>query len=165
MASGRSYVIVRVNIHGDEAMDRLEGIKDRMKDFGPVFRWAGKHLERIYSENFTTMGLMAGRAMLKDAWPPLDAEYGAWKATRFPGAPPLVRTGELFRSVANMTRGPVNAISDHQAEFGISGKIAQWHQFGTENMPARKILFVPRDFDRDFGKKAEQYVAHGGNIT
>lgn len=165
MARKSTSVIVRVTVRADEAMDRIEGMNDRLKDFGPVFRWAQKHLERIYSENFTTMGLMSGRAMLKDAWPPLDPEYGAWKATRFPGAPTLVRTGELFRSVANMSRGPVNTISDHQAEFGVAGKIAQWHQFGTENMPARKIVFVPRDFDRDLGKKAEQYVVHGSKLT
>jgi len=158
-------VYIEINVKADEAMDRLEAMQDRMRDFGPVFKWAEKHLERIYSENFTTMGLMAAQAMLRNAWPPLDAEYGAWKSSRFPGAPTLVRTGELFKSVADMSSGPINKISDHQAEFGIAGRIAQYHQYGTSTMPARKIIFVPRNFDKDLGKKVEQYVVKGSELT
>ena len=156
---------VTINVKSDEAQDRLEGMLDRMKDFGPVLRHAGEKLERAFSENFTTMGMMSAKAMLKGAWPPLDPQYAAWKALRYPGAPPLVQTGELFRSVANLTKGPVNFVSDHEASFGVYGKIAKFHQYGTENMPARKIIFVPRDFDRDMGKAIPRYIKYGSQIT
>lgn len=156
---------IKVEIDTDEADDRLDNMMDRMKDFGPVLRHGGEKLERAYSENFTTMGLMSAKAMLKGAWPPLDPQYAAWKAMRYPGAPPMVQTGELFRSVANLTKGPINYISDHEATFGVVGKIPKFHQYGTENMPARKIIFVPRDFDRDMGKAVLRYVIHGSKIA
>jgi hypothetical protein len=70
----------------------------------------------------------------------------------------------LFRSVSNLTKGPVNSISDHEAVFGVVGKIPKFHQYGTENMPARKIIFVPKDFDRDMGKAVARYVTEGSKI-
>jgi phage gpG-like protein len=155
-------VIIRIDI--DEAKDRLDNMLDRMNDFSPILRHAGEKLERVYSENFTTMGAMSAKAMLRGAWPPLDPQYAAWKAMRYPGAPPLVQTGELFRSVSNLTKGPVNSISDHEAVFGVVGKIPKFHQYGTENMPARKIIFVPKDFDRDMGKAVARYVTEGSKI-
>lgn len=147
------------------AKDRLQNMKDRAQDFGPVLRWAGKTLERAYSKNFTTMGTMSARAMLSGAWPPLEPEYAAWKATRYPGAPTLVQTGELFRSVANMTSSPSNTMTDMEATFVVDSPIARFHQYGTEDMPARKIVFVPRDFDRDINKQTVKYIMQGSKLT
>lgn len=161
----RVQYVVRINVKSDEAQDRLEGMLDRMKDFGPVLRHAGEKLERAYSENFTTMGSMSAKAMLGGAWPPLDPQYAAWKAQRYPGAPPMIATGKLFRSLADLTKGPVNYVGDTTAEFGVIGKIPKFHQYGTENMPARKIIFVPRDFDREMGKAIARYVKHGSRLT
>jgi len=31
-------------------------------------------------------------------------------------------------------------------------------------MPARKIIFVPKDFDRDMGKAVARYVTEGSKI-
>jgi phage gpG-like protein len=152
---------VKILIEADAAKDRIQDIKDRAGNLKPVLKWAGEELERAYSANFTTMGLMSARAMLKGAWPPLNAGYAAWKATRYPGAPTLVQTGELFRSVSNITSNPESDIKDMSAEFVVPGKIAKFHQYGTENMPARKIIFVPRDFDRELNKKVTQYLKHG----
>lgn len=161
----KAHIRVKINVKSDEAQDRLEGMLDRTKDFGPVLRHAGEKLERAYSENFTTLGAMSAKAMLRGAWPPLDPQYAAWKAQRLPGAPPMVVSGKLFRSVSNLTRGPVNFVSDHEAEFGVVGSVPKFHQYGTENMPARKIIFVPRDFDRDMSRVIGRYIKHGGQIT
>jgi phage gpG-like protein len=152
---------VKILIEADAAQDRIQDVKDRAGNLKPVLKWAGEELERAYSSNFTTMGLISARAMLKGAWPPLNAEYGAWKATRYPGAPTLVQTGELFRSVANITQNSESNIDDMSAEFAVTGKIAKFHQYGTENMPARKIIFVPRDFDKELGKKTAKYLKYG----
>lgn len=154
-------VVVEITVDEDAAKDRIQDMRDRAGNFRPVLKWAGEKLERAYSENFTTMGLMSARAMLKGAWPPLDAGYASWKATRYPGAPMLVQTGELFRSVANISSNPYSNIEDMHAEFAVVGKIAKFHQYGTQNMPARKIIFVPRDFDRELGEKAADYVVNG----
>lgn len=154
-------VVVEIRVDEDAAKDRIQDMKDRAGNFRPVLKWAGETLERAYSENFTTMGLMSARAMLKGAWPPLNAGYGAWKATRYPGAPMLVQTGELFRSVSNITQNSESNIEDMSAEFAVKNKIAKFHQYGTENMPARRIIFVPRDFDRELGKKTANYIKYG----
>lgn len=166
MARKSTYVLIRIKYEGgDEVKERLQDIKDRANDFTPVLKWAGKELERAYSKNFTTLGAISATAMLKGAWPPLDAEYAAWKSTRYPGAPPMVQTGELFRSVASLTDSPRNLLSDTSATYVVDSPIARFHQFGTENMPARKIVFVPRNFDRDLGNKAVKYITEGSKMT
>jgi hypothetical protein len=103
--------------------------------------------------------------MLKGAWPPLDNEYASWKATKVPGATPLIFSGKLFRSVSSMNSSPKNSLSDMSATFVIDSPIAKFHQYGTQDMPSRKILFVPRDFDRDINKKASQYIVDGSKLT
>ena len=111
MAGKEVFVYIKdVDFHGEDAKDRLENMKDRAKKMSPVLHWAKNYLERAYSKNFTTMGSLSAKAMLKGAWPPLDEEYASWKFERVPGAPPLVLTGELFRSVANMASSPKNKI-------------------------------------------------------
>lgn len=160
------YVYVKdVDWRGKDAVDRLRNMRDRANDMGPVLRWAGKTLERAYSKNFTTMGALSAKAMLKGAWPPLDEEYASWKFTRVPGAPPLVLTGGLFRSVASLSSSPKNVITDMEATFTVDSPIAKFHQYGTQDMPARKIVFVPRDFDRDINKKTQQYIINGSKLT
>lgn len=158
-------VIIKVDVDNDEAQDRLQAMRKRSKNLKPVLKWAGERLERAYSANFTTMGALSARAMLRGAWPPLDPAYAAWKATRFPGAPTLVRTGGLLASVSNITSNPASNIDDMQATFAVVGKIPKFHQYGTENMPARKIIFVPRDFDREIGDKTAKFIKFGSKIT
>jgi hypothetical protein len=86
-------VIIRIDI--DEAKDRLDNMLDRMNDFSPILRHAGEKLERVYSENFTTMGAMSAKAMLRGAWPPLDPQYAAWKAMRLPCPPIPLHPGKI----------------------------------------------------------------------
>lgn len=160
------YVYVKdVDWKGKDAVDRLRNMRDRANNMRPVLHWAKNHLERAYSKNFTTMGALSAKAMLKGAWPPLDEEYAAWKFTHVPGAPPLVLTGELFRSVASMASSPKNVIESMEGTFAIDSPIAKFHQYGTQDMPARKILFVPRDFDRDINKQVTRYVVQGSKLT
>jgi hypothetical protein len=166
MAKKQVWVYISdVDFNGADAKDRLENMKDRAKNMRPVLNWAKNHLERAYSKNFTTMGSLSAKAMLKGSWPPLDEEYASWKFRNVPGAPPLVMTGKLFRSVANMASSPKNVISDMEGTFVIDSPIAKFHQYGTQDMPARKILFVPRDFDRDINKKVTKYVVEGSKLT
>lgn len=158
-------VIITVDVDNDEAQDRLQAMRDRSKNLKPVLRWAGERLERAYSANFSTMGSFSARAMLRGAWPPLDPAYAAWKAKRFPGAPMLVRTGGLMREVTDISSNPASRIDDMEADFAVVGKIPKFHQYGTENMPARKIIFVPRDFDRELGERTGKYIKLGSKIT
>jgi hypothetical protein len=52
-----------------------------------------------------------------------------------------------------------------EGTFIVDSPIAKFHQYGTQDMPARKILFVPRDFDRDINKKVTKYVIEGSKLT
>jgi hypothetical protein len=76
----------------------------------------------------------------------------------------MMITGELFRSVANMASSSKNVITEMEGTFVIDSPIARFHQYGTRDMPARKILFIPRDFDRDINKKTLQYVVQGSKL-
>jgi phage gpG-like protein len=164
MARQVTYSIV-VNVRSDEAFDRLEAMGDRVDNMRPVLKWGAEKLERAFSENFTMMGLMSARAMLKGAWEPLDPVYGAWKAVRFPGAPMLVQSGGLFRSIENISANSESKMTDQSVVLAVDSSIAKFHQYGTRHMPARPIVFIPRDFDREIGKKAGQYVKHGSRLT
>jgi len=162
---GTAYVELDVKVDIDEAHDRLEAMKDRMKNFNPVFRWGASRLERAFSQNFTMMGALSAAAMVKGMWPPLDPAYAARKAQKFPGAPMMVMTGRLWGDVSNLANSPKNVLSDMEAEYVVDNRIARFHQDGTRNMPARPIVFVPRDFDREIGEKIIQYVKHGSQLT
>lgn len=166
MARTGHYITIHTKIDAEDAIERLQDMKDRMKDYGPVFKWAKQRLERAYSLNFTTLGAESARAMLKGAWPPLDNQYASWKAANQPGLPMMIGpSGKLFRSVSDLAESTVNKESDTEASFFVDNPIAKFHQYGTENMPARKVLFVPRDFDNELGKKAAKYVKYGSKIT
>jgi phage gpG-like protein len=161
--AGRNVVdvIITVDVDNDEAQDRLKAMRDRAKNLKPVLRWAGEKLERAYSANFSTMGSFSAMAMLRGAWPPLDPAYAAWKATRFPGAPTLVMTGWFLKEVSNISSNSASNIDDMEAEFAVVGKIPKFHQYGTENMPARKIIFVPRNFDQDLADQTARFIKFG----
>ena len=154
-------VNISIAVDADDAIDRLKDMRDRGQDLGRPLHWGGRVLQRAYSANFTTLGAEGARSMLKNAWPPLDTTYAAWKATRFVGAPPMVQTGKLFTAVKNLTRNPSTNVDRHEAEFAVDVPYAHWHQYGTRDMPARKIVFVPRDFPRHLGDKMAQYISEG----
>jgi phage gpG-like protein len=127
-------------MNAQEAYDKLAAMELRSKNFFPIF-------EKVLTdasgggnaENFGLGGLPAG------GWAPLSPVYGAWKAIRFPGAPPMVRTGRLFASLIDL-RGPENSIRPKSATFGTEVEYAKFHQYGTTKMPKRKIVFEPVGF-------------------
>ena len=65
----------------------------------------------------------------------------------------------------NASSNPGSDISDQSMELVVPGRIARWHQFGTRNMPARPIVFVPRDFDRQIGQDLAKYIVDGSRVT
>jgi phage gpG-like protein len=127
---------------------------ERASTLLPLFPAAKTRMETSFASNFASNGLQVG------GWAPLDAEYASWKATRFPGAPSLVRSGRLFRSVATQNRAAFRA-TRMEFEFGTSVPYAKFHQYGTEKMPKRQIIFTPRNFGDWFGGKAVSWVVDG----
>lgn len=126
----------------------------RAQDFTPIFPKARAELALSTAANFTSNGLLVG------GWAPLDPEYGAWKMTRFPGAPPLVRTGRLFASLTGENMASVS-IRPKSMTIGTNVEYAKFHQYGTTKMAKRKILFVPKEFSMKFANDAAQWVNQG----
>jgi phage gpG-like protein len=148
----KSTATVYVKIYGDdEVRDYMDAIERRSKNLKPVFHWTKRELEKANSKNFLSNGLPVG------GWKPLSAAYGAWKTSRFPGQPTMIRSGKLFRSLTDINSNDIE-INDTNASFSSSIEYAKFHQYGTSKMPARKIIYEPAGFARKFGQKVAEHV-------
>jgi phage gpG-like protein len=156
MARTTGRVTIEVEVKADDVLGLLEDMKDRAGDMRPVFGWAKTQLELANSRNFMANGLPSGKP-----WKPLDKDYGTWKAANFPGTGTMVRSGNLFRSLTNLSDSNANVVTKTSATFGTSVEYAKFHQYGTTKMPARKIVFTPREFPRDLGVEAAKYIVLG----
>ena len=148
-------VRVDIEVRIEKVQNLIADIQDRITDAKPVFRWAHQVLKKTFAENFTSQGLPVG------GWSPLDAEYASWKARELPGRPTLVRSGELFKSLSELSDPSVNQINKLSATFGTGVKYAPFHQTGTPNMPKRQILFIPQSFISEFAEKLANYIVEG----
>lgn len=76
-------------------------------------------------------------------WPQLSEKYAAWKAVHYPGAPILVRTGSLRRSmVTKGAEGNITAIGKTKATFGTSIHYGIYHDSDNPrkgNLPRRNF--------------------------
>lgn len=138
---------VNIDIEIDDATtrNRLRMMEVRSKNFSPVFERAKTELERSNRENFLANGLPSG------GWRPRKAVYG-WPIMR--------RTGKLFNSLANMV-GPENVITPMAAQFGTNVEYAKFHQYGTEKMAKRLVLFTPRTFASNVASEVGAWVSRG----
>lgn len=152
---GRTRVTIDIEIDTDAVEKRLDEMKKRIKKMKPVFFWARRELENHYAANFAANGLPSG------GWSPLSPKYASWKSSQFPGAPPMVVTGKLFRSVTELENSRLNVMTDKSAEFGTDVEYAKFHQYGTNKMAKRKIIFIPVEFTHDLAGVMTKYIIHG----
>lgn len=147
---------VRISVEIDigDLDKKLFKMSSRALTMLPLLPEAKTRLEMSNVANFTSNGLPSG------GWAPLDAKYGSWKAVAFPGTPPMVRTGKLFSSLANLSNTALR-MSNTEFEFGTSVSYAKFHQMGTEKMPKRQIVFVPRRFAEWVGSSYASWVVDG----
>jgi len=139
----------------DDLQDSINGWQRRSKNLKPVLYKMRDDLKDAWAGNFTEHGLRVG------GWAPLDAEYASWKSMHYPGAPPLVQTGRLFRSLASL-RGVESQIESHSAYFSLSNiRYAKFHQYGTTKMPKRELIFEPTGFEAKWEPRIVQYIAEG----
>lgn len=136
-----------------DAKDKLNDIKKRQKNLEPALKKAGLSLRKYMASNYTSQGLLVG------GWAPLDPKYAAWKATNFPGAPPMVRSGALFNSVAVV--GPEIDAHDTWATYTTNIQYAKFHQYGTTKMPKREVLFAPEVWQEELASIVRKYVVDG----
>ena len=99
---------IQITIDAEAAIKRMKDMRDRSKDFRPVFRWAKRELGLMNGQNFAQNGLPSGKP-----WSPLDPQYAAWKATAYPGKPDMVISKKLFHSAQMLnTQNSINM--EHQ---------------------------------------------------
>jgi len=138
---------VDVEFNPDEIIRVYREIERAATHLKPVFRWAREDLRETYINHFLSNG--------GGTWKPLDPEYGAWKASRYPGAPTLIRTGKLFQSVSKLEIDKINNMS---ASFGTNSEVAKFHQYGTWSMPKREIIFEPPMFAKRLVDKIVEHI-------
>jgi phage gpG-like protein len=140
---------IKIDVDSARVRQELRKMELRSKAFQPLFEYARQRLALANAENFTTGGLPVG------GWNPRD-EAERW---------PIMRSsGRLFRSLTTL-RGNPNEINATNATFGTKLDYAKFHQYGTSEMEPRKIVFEPRGFASDLGKKAAAWVANGISPT
>lgn len=144
-------VTITIDIDVKPSLVQLDGMSERSKEFGSVFLWAKEELKKANAENFALGGLPSG------GWAPLSPRYAAWKLTHFPGAPIMIQTGELFRSLTSLNNA-AETITPTSATFGTTVEYAKFHQYGTRKMPARTIVFCPIDFADNVAEKARDHI-------
>lgn len=144
---------VRV-IGAKQASSRLLAMHARTKLFTSVLTKAKQQIKLANASNFATNGLPVG------GWAPLDASYAAWKMARFPGAPPLVRTGKLFASLTGATAS-IETMTNTSLSIGTTVEYAKFHQYGTTRMPKRKIVFEPPLFAKKLGADTIDWIVRG----
>ena len=138
----------------DDIQNHVDDMRERVDDVRPVFREMREELQDQWKRNFLTNGSLVG------GWAPLDKEYGSWKSVHFPGAPPMIRTGELFRSLTDL-RGKPNEINKTSARFGTNVEYFKFHQYGTSKMPERRLIFEPMQFESTWTAKMIDYIVDG----
>lgn len=141
-------VWVDVEWETSEAVHLLKGMSRRTYSFRPVFVKIRQELSAAWSVNALTGGSLSG------GWPP--EKPGTWSAES--GFPRLHRTGALESSFINL-RGKPNDIQPHRAVFGTNIKYAKFHQYGTEDMPSREIIFQPPMFVQRFASDVADYLS------
>ena len=133
----------------------FRNMRRRAENFSAQLRWARDELKKANRDNFRTQGLASG-----EAWNALDLEYQSWKIQRYGNLPTMVREGDLYRDLTTLS-GRVNHIGLQTATFGTDLEYAKFHQTGTRFMPARKIVFVPKQFARGLANEVADYLVYG----
>jgi len=147
-------VHIKIHVNASLAIIKMEQMIERSRDFKPVFRWAKRELGLMNGANFAQGGLPVG------GWAPLDPQYAEWKSRNFPGRPDMVLSKKLFNSLRNLN-GPANRINDTTAEFGTHVEYAKFHQYGTNKMPKRQLVYEPAGFASQLALITGKYVVDG----
>lgn len=145
---------IKTKIDDKRVVARMSAIRVRGGNIRPWFNKLARHLAEAQLMNFMTQGSLAG------GWAPLSPQYMTWKAKSNPAAPMMVRTGDLMASLTNRDR-LVQSMTGTKMRIGSDVDYAHFHQRGTRNMPARKILIVPESVIKGMKRDLADYIVNG----
>ena len=130
-----------------EMSARALGIPD------PVWALVGT----VVAENMVEQFASEGAHLNGSSWAPLSPPYKAWKAANGYRTEKLRRTDAMMLSLTSRPMA-VEHYSSHAATFGTDDEKAAFHQYGTRNMPQRKIINVTPDFADDVNSVLARYI-------
>lgn len=133
----------------------LDRFAQRISDPTPVWEELADRFVDLQGRNFESRGRTMGAA-----WSPLSPKYGSWKARHFPGKGILERTGDLRDSLAG-TLG-IREFNRNSMTVGTQLSYASYHQFGTKNLPARRLIGdVPVQEQLEWAKVLQRHLVEG----
>lgn len=142
MAETRIDIDVKDRRQWDRVRKQLRDMAARAKDVSPAWQalltWFGEQ----NFDQFLTRG-----ARYHTVWPPLAASTQAEKLRQNHPLDPLIRTGDLTRSLTSRPLG-VEHVTPHEMVGGTDIRYAGFHQRGTSRMP-RRALFDPAQIRRE----------------
>lgn len=146
-----------VKVDASHAKQKLRHIAAKTQDFSVTLEKQRTYLSKAFMLNANTEGSLVG------GWPPEKGpgSFGKKAPAPFKAAEAmpayLFRTGALMESFVTL-RGEDAIIKTHEAAFGTSVPYAKFHQFGTEKMPKREIIFQPPAFLAKFADDVRRHL-------
>lgn len=125
---------IRVRIDGDkELVEKFRSFTGKQMDLSRSMGATGLYLTRFFAgEVFASRGGVVGKR-----WPRLNENYAAWKARRWPGRPPLIRTGLMNRSFKHKSTQLTTSLWNEAKYF-------DYHQDG-RGVPPRVMMRVDQE--------------------
>ena len=119
---------------------------------GRFAREIGHVLKQRYVAILTRQFSSQGAAGASGRWAPLTVKYAIQKSKRFPSAKILVATGRMkgsfLKSPSSQARVTGKGV---EYSYGSTDSKADFHQFGTPRMPARRIIDFKEQHFRGIG--------------
>lgn len=146
---------LRFEFFGDEQVNRtiLRTI-DAAEDARPAWEVLAGSFQTAQRRQFRSEGTYGS-----GGWAPLSPRYAAWKARNYPGAPILVRTGDLRASLTERPFG-VEVIEPRFAIFGSDVRYGLFHQQG-DGVPRRRPVELPESLRRRWVKVLQRWLVTG----
>lgn len=132
---------------GAETAAKMQKLGQSVLDLGEPMAHIGRYLAGFFSgQVFASRGRVIG-----EPWAPLDDRYAAYKARKFAGRQPLVRTGRMQKSF-RFQRGPrFVRLYNPTPYFG-------YNQEGTSHLPARVMMKVDQQRELEIGRIIGEYL-------
>jgi len=130
-------------VFGEKQLNRFfDDFALGITNFKIPFSNISKDFYATQKQVFQREGAIEGRK----AWAPLSSKYAEWKGANFPSRKILELSGDLKKaSTTQNAKGSVFKLTNTLLEMGVNLNVGGWnlaelHQFGTKNMPQRKVI-------------------------